>query len=299
MLIFSITNRCNLHCQGCYHQALRDITKAELSEEKLHQVIAEAGDLGISFIVLTGGEPLVRPDILKITREFPEIIFLMFTNGLLITDEMITHFKSQKNIVPIFSLEGYEQDTDGRRGSGVYQRLQRVIEKIKKQDVFFGVSLTVTRTNFKTLTDPDFVDSLTKLGCKLLLFAEYTPVKAGTNEWVITTEQRNKLSASMNAFRSQYSALFISVPGDERDFGGCLSAGRGFIHISAEGDVEPCPFAPYSDSSVREQSLKEALQSKLLRTIRENDDLGGEADGSCALFARREWAQSLLAKENK
>jgi MoaA/NifB/PqqE/SkfB family radical SAM enzyme len=299
IMIFSITNRCNLHCKGCYHQALRDITKAEMSEEKLRSVISEAHDLGVSFMVLAGGEPLVRRDIISITRDFPDIIFLMFTNGLLITDEMVEQFKAQKNIVPLISLEGSEENTDGRRGAGVYERLQGTIEKIKKQDVFFGTSLTLTRSNFDTITDDQFIRNLTNLGCKMLLFVEYSPVQPGTEDWVITDEQRNKLAVIMEAFRKKYSALFVSVPGDEKDFGGCLSAGRGFVHISAEGDVEPCPFAPYSDANLRDHTLQEALKSNFLRAIRENDDLGKETGGSCALFAKSEWVKSLLANPEK
>jgi MoaA/NifB/PqqE/SkfB family radical SAM enzyme len=123
-MIFSITNRCNLHCKGCYHQTLRDVAKPEMGEEKLRSVMAEAQDLGVSFMVLAGGEPLVRQDILKITRDFPDIIFFIFTNGLLITDEMVSQFKAQRNIVPLISQEGHETDTDGRRGEGVYESLQ-------------------------------------------------------------------------------------------------------------------------------------------------------------------------------
>ena len=295
MMIISITNRCNLRCKGCFHQALRDVTKPEMSEEKLNKVIGEARDLGVSFMVLAGGEPLVRDDILAITRGYPEVIFLMFTNGLLITEQMAAQFKKQKNIVPILSIEGYEEDTDGRRGNGVYRRLLETIEKLKKQGVFFGTSITLTRSNFDTVTHPEFVSDITKLGCKMLLFAEYTPVKPGTEQWVITDEQRSQLAGMMKSFRSQYSALFVSVPGDEKDFGGCLSAGRGFVHISAEGDVEPCPFAPYSDTNIRDSSLKEALQSNFLRSIRENDELGKETGGSCALFAKRQWVQAQLS----
>jgi MoaA/NifB/PqqE/SkfB family radical SAM enzyme len=294
MMIVSITNRCNLHCQGCYHQAIRDVTKPEMSEGKLRSLISEARDLGVAMIVLAGGEPLVRRDILDITRDFPEIIFLMFTNGLLITDEMISRFKLQKNIVPLISMEGYSEDTDERRGTGVYSKLKNIIEKLRKQDIFFGTSLTLTRSNFKTITDDKFIQDLTSCGCKLVLVAEYTPIKPDTEDWVITDAQRAELARAMDSFKARYSALFVSVPGDEKDFGGCLSAGRGFIHISAEGDVEPCPFAPYSDTNVREHSLKEALQSGLLKAIRENDDLGKESGGSCALFSKRAWVQSLL-----
>jgi MoaA/NifB/PqqE/SkfB family radical SAM enzyme len=299
IMILSITNRCNLHCKGCYHQALRDVSKAEMSEEKLRSVIGEGRDLGVSFMVLAGGEPLVRKDILDITRDFPDVIFLMFTNGLLITDEMIERFKAQKNIVPLISIEGYDRDTDSRRGNGVYERLQGIVNRLKKQDVFFGVSITVTRSNFPVVTDDSFVGNLNDLGCKFLLFAEYTPVNEVSADWVITDEQRINLNSIMSNFRDRYAALFISVPGDEKDFGGCLAAGRGFVHISAEGDLEPCPFAPYSDTNLREMSLKEALQSRFLKAIRESKDHAPETGGSCALWAKREWVKSLLAAKNE
>ncbi len=299
IMIVSITNRCNLHCKGCYHQAMRDVTKAEMSEEKLRGVIAEARDLGVSTIVLAGGEPLVRKDILDITRDFPEIIFLMFTNGLMIDDEKVARFRQQKNIVPLISMEGHAAETDGRRGEGVYSHLQGTIEKLKKGDVFFGTSLTLTRDNFPTITDDGFIRDLTSSGCKFVLVAEYTPIKPDTEDWVISAGQREELASKMESFKARYSALFVSVPGDEKDFGGCLSAGRGFIHISAEGDVEPCPFAPYSDTNIREHSLQEALQSRLLKAIRENAELGKESGGSCALFAQRAWVQELLANPDK
>ena len=114
---------------------------------------------------------------------------------------------------------------------------------------------------------------------------------------MITDTQRIRLAHLTKEYHDRYSALFISVPGDEKEFGGCLSAGRGFIHISAEGDVEPCPFAPYSDVNLNDKSLQEALQSPLLKAIRENDE-GLETSGSCALFAKKEWLQSLISTAN-
>jgi MoaA/NifB/PqqE/SkfB family radical SAM enzyme len=298
IMIISITNRCNLHCKGCYHQTIRHNPGADMSEQKLRRVFSEARDLGVSTIVLAGGEPMVREDILDITRDFPEILFLMFTNGLLISEEKAARFKLQKNIVPLISLEGRSDHTDQRRGEGVYSRLQSTIDLLNKHQVFFGTSLTLTRQNFTDITDEQFISDLTSSGCKFVLIAEYTPIQPDTENWVITEEQRELLGRSICSFRKKYSALFVSVPGDEKDFGGCLSAGRGFIHISAEGDVEPCPFAPYSDTNIRDHSLKEALQSGLLKAIRENENLGKENGGGCALFAQREWVQSLLTKNS-
>jgi len=118
IVIFSITNRCNLHCKGCYSWALQRSSDEEMSDEKLFDVLGEAKELGISFFVVAGGEPFLRPEFIEMTNSFPQIIFLIFTNGLLIGPEMVRKLKKQKNVVPVVSLEGYEEDTDRRRGEG-------------------------------------------------------------------------------------------------------------------------------------------------------------------------------------
>jgi MoaA/NifB/PqqE/SkfB family radical SAM enzyme len=176
----------------------------------------------------------------------------------------------------------------------VYEHLQRIIEKIKSIGLFWSVSLTVTRSNFVTVTDKQFVKNLVGLGCKLFFFVEYTPITEDTEDWVLTDEQRGTLSTIRDTLRSQFPALFITVPGDEEEIGGCLSSGKGFIHINAQGDVEPCPFAPYSDTNLRDMSLKDALQSEFLKKIRENHGRLSETEGGCALWVEREWVRSLL-----
>jgi MoaA/NifB/PqqE/SkfB family radical SAM enzyme len=265
-----------------------------MSEDKLRSVIAEAKELGISFIVIGGGEPLVRSEIQGIIKDFPEIIFLVFTNGLLIDEKLSTKLKEQKNLVPVISLEGYEEDTDQRRGKGVYERLQGVIKKIKGKGIFWATSLTVTNSNFATVTDEQFIGKLVDQGCKLFFFVEYSPIREGTENWVLSKEQRANVTQIRDSLRSKFPALFIAIPGDEEEVGGCLSAGRGFVHISAEGDVEPCPFAPYSDANLRELSLKDALQSDFLKAIRKNRGQLSETEGGCALWEKRDWVRSLL-----
>ncbi|MGE5485689.1 MAG: hypothetical protein ACM3X4_11810 [Ignavibacteriales bacterium] len=118
-------------------------------------------------------------------------------------------------------------------------------------------------------------------------------MKEGTDDWVLTPEQRSRLLDLTRRFRSRLPGLFIAFPGDEAELGGCLAAGRGFAHISPEGHLEPCPFTPYSDTSLTGASLKEALQSGLLRTIRENHERLSETEGGCALWRNRDWLRSL------
>ncbi len=294
IMIFSVTNRCNLHCKGCYHQALGRSSHPEMSEEKMAEVVVEAKELGISFVVVAGGEPLLREKLIDITMRTPEIIFLVFTNGLLLDDELLARLDGQRNLVPVISLEGYAAQTDARRGEGVHQRVLDVVRRLNDRGMFWSISLTVTRSNVETVTDREFIRQFIDLGCKLLFFLEYTPIAEGTEEWVLTDSQRDELLRRRDSLRSEFSALFIAVPGDEEDVGGCLAAGRGFVHVSAEGDVEPCPFAPYSDANLRDSSLKDALQSHFLKSIRDNRESLSDTEGGCALWIEREWVRSLL-----
>jgi MoaA/NifB/PqqE/SkfB family radical SAM enzyme len=150
----------------------------------------------------------------------------------------------------------------------------------------------MTNTNFDEVTDEKFIKQLVDSGCKFFMLVEYTPVTAGTKDWVLSEEQKAKVISIRNLFRKKYSALFIALPWDEDEIGGCLSAGRGFVHISADGNVEPCPFISYSDTNLKDIPLKDALQSKMLRTIREKHGELKEIKG-CALWEKREWVQSL------
>jgi MoaA/NifB/PqqE/SkfB family radical SAM enzyme len=294
IIILSITQRCNLSCQGCYAQALHEMPENELSPQRLLRLFEEASELGVSFFVVAGGEPFLRPELLEIAARFPNIIFLVFTNGLLIDAAMVARLKRLPNVVPLISLEGGERETDERRGNGVFQSLMGTMAALRRENVFFGTSLTLTHDNFTTLTDDVFIGSLFREGIRAFFLVEYTPVSAGTEHLVVGPEQRQMLKEKIMHFRKKIPALFISLPQDEEEAGGCLAAGRGFIHISAQGAVEPCPFSPFSDSNIREQSLQEALDSKLLKTLRQMPGELHETGGGCILWQKREWVKTLL-----
>ncbi|MBN2028756.1 radical SAM protein [bacterium] len=298
IIIFSVTNECNLKCQGCYAQSFHQKTDHELSDDEVRNIVEQSKELGVSFFVIAGGEPFLRSKILDIMKDFPEMIFLVFTNGVLIDNDMIDQFKKYKNVVPLISLEGDGLDTDRRRGEGTYKKIENIMAQMDKKGIFFGTSLTLTRQSFSTIMNRSYIQNLIKAGSKFLLYIDYTPTQEGTEDWVLTDEQRNKVMDLMKFFRLNYPALFIAVPWDEVDVGGCLSAGRGFIHINAEGDVEPCPFAPFSDINLKYVSLKEALRSEFLSALRQIPELSRYTGGGCALWKNREKVVSVLRQSS-
>lgn len=133
-------------------------------------------------------------------------------------------------------------------------------------------------------------------GCRLFFFIEYVPFDSSTKELTLSAFQREQLDITLQRFRKNYKGLFIAFPGDEKDFGGCLAAGRGFIHINAAGAVEACPFAPYSDANLSDNSLENALNSPLLHKIRGLHGILKDHQGGCELFDNKEIVEKALNK---
>lgn len=293
-LIVSVTSQCNLKCQGCYDKMRKHDPSKQLSSERLDALLTEAEELGISVVLLAGGEPLLRQDLFTVTKKHSRIVFPVFTNGMYLQGNMLETFVRQPQLIPVISIEGNAERTDRRRGSGVYAQFLKTTDTLQRRGMFFGISITLTSANFDECTDMQFLASIVATGCKLIFFIEYIPVQEKSENLVLTKEQKNKLPEIMKTLRATFSALFIDFPGDEEKFGGCLAAGRGFVHISAEGSVEPCPFSPYSDAAVTSGSLKEALRSKFLQTIRDNHHRLTETQSGCALWENQDWVKSIL-----
>ena len=292
--IFSITNRCNLNCKGCYANAQnRDFTK-ELEDNKIKEIFLEAMELGVSIIMLAGGEPLLRKNVLRFAGEMKNILFPVFTNSTLINSEMVKFFKKNKNVIPILSIEGYQEQTDRRRGSGVFNRVLQVADKLNHNNIHFGTSLTLTSENYETLLNDEFIRDIVNQGSKLNFFVEFVPQNNDQMGLCLSPSQKAKLSQKLMNYENEYGGIFSALPGNEEQYGGCLAAGRGFVHISSEGNVEPCPFTPYSDCSLSEISLKEALQSGFLKKLQNNHDRLTESKGGCTLWENREWVKKQL-----
>jgi len=286
VMIANITSRCNLTCAGCYMHGRNEKPAAEMSEEILASVASQAAELGVSTIVIAGGKPLVRQDeILSIAKAHPRILFPVFANGLLIDEALAEKIARHRNIVPVISFEGFREDTDRRRGTGVCDRLLATCARLKSRNIFFGCSVTTTQKNFGRVTDEAFIRQMLDTGTRVCTFVEYVPMKPGTEHLVLAQERKNEGQAVMAESNRKFPALFISFTGDEDAYGGCLAAGRGFVHLSPSGDLEPCLAAPMSDTNLSSVPLKDAFASRLFARLRENPETLTESKGGCALRA--------------
>ncbi|MBR1854588.1 MAG: radical SAM protein [Lachnospiraceae bacterium] len=300
-LIASITSKCNLHCAGCYsrcnHATVDSAPVSQLADREWAKIFEEADELGISFILLAGGEPMLRRGVIEAAGEKQNILFPIFTNGTFMDEPYFELFDRCRNLIPIMSIEGEREVTDSRRGAGVYDKLMDNMDEFHKRGLIFGGSVTVTTQNIKDVSSEAFLSKLAERGCKAVIFVEFVPVTEEAAELAPGEAEREYLQREIRRLRKDGPEMvYISFPGDEKSSGGCVAAGRGFFHINSHGGAEPCPFSPYSDTNVRDASLRDALNSQLFVALRDGGYLLEDHAGGCILYEKREQVEALLAK---
>ena len=299
-LIASITSSCNLHCAGCYSRCNNATVDSapvrQLTGEEWLKIFREADDLGISFILLAGGEPMIRRDIIEAAGKMQNIIFPIFTNGTFLDERYFRLLNERRNLVPVLSIEGGREITNQRRGEGIYETVTANMVAFREKGLIFGASITVTTENVEEVTSREFLDSLIEKGCKLVIYVEFVPVTEEARHLAPGEKERAYMESAMESLRSHYDeAVLLSFPGDELAMGGCMAAGREFFHINSHGGAEPCPFSPYSDINVKDTSLRDAITSSLFHQLQEQGILSGEHVGGCVLYEKRDQVAAIAS----
>ncbi len=288
-------------------------------------VLSDASELGVFGYILAGGEPFLMPGLLDMCGEFRDRFFLALTNGTAMTDDDYRRLKKLGNVIVIVSVEGGRELTDIRRGAGVFDQAMECLSRVRKAGVMSGISVTVNRMNYQHWMEPANLDVFLERGIRLGVFIEYIPLTPGSGgdcaplglaagacgcvgddeggipDWasendhalMLTPPERKAFRARMVEYRRTKPTYIIHSPGDEEVFGGCVSAGRGFAHVTPAGDLTPCPISDIATHNLTREPVRAALASPLFTMIRANEHLL-ETDGMpCALFAHPEEVDKL------
>ena len=253
-ILLDPTSACNLHCTGCW--AAEYGNKLNLTYDEIDDIIRQGKELGVYMYIYTGGEPLVRKkDLIRLCEKHNDCIFLSFTNATLIDEDFANDMLRVGNFVPAISLEGFETATDGRRGNGVYQKVIRAINLLREKKLVFGISACYTSANFASITSEEFYDSLIDLGAYFIWYFHYMPVgNDAAPELLPTPEQRRETYERIRRYRATKPLFAMDFQNDAEFVGGCIAGGRRYLHINANGDIDPCVFIHYSDSNIREKN---------------------------------------------
>jgi MoaA/NifB/PqqE/SkfB family radical SAM enzyme len=280
-LTISPTQKCNLLCQGCYAMS-SSANRATLPHEIFCRILRDKKEQwGSHLTIISGGEPLMYESdgkgLLDAAREFSDCYFMFYTNGTLIDDEMASRMADLGNISPAISIEGWEQETDARRGKGVYKKIERALDALRKHGLVFGVSMTANRNNAEVLLSDKFVDYLfDEKGAIYAWIFHYMPIgRSSTIEMMVTPEQRRWMLQKESELMFQKKRFLIDFWNGGPLSAGCISAGRtgGYFYIDWNGNISPCVFFPYYVDNIFDvyksnRTLSSVLSNPLFQSIR-------------------------------
>jgi MoaA/NifB/PqqE/SkfB family radical SAM enzyme len=283
-ILLDPTSACNLHCTGCW--AAEYGNKLNLDFETLDDIVRQGKELGTFMYIFSGGEPLVRKDdIIRLCEKHDDCEFLAFTNGTLIDEKFADELLRVKNFIPAISIEGYEEETDFRRGAGTFQAVVKAMGILKEKKLPFGASLCYTRKNAETIGSEEYFDYLIGLGCKFAWLFTYMPVGVdAVTDLISTAEQRKYMYEQVRKFRGTKPLFTMDFWNDGEYVNGCIAGGRQYLHINANGDIEPCAFIHYADSNIKEKTLLQAYQSPLFMQYRANQPFNHNQLRPCPLL---------------
>lgn len=283
-ILFDPTSACNKHCVGCW--AAEYGNKLNLTYEEMSSIVSQGKALGTYFYLMTGGEPLVRKaDIIRLCEEHNDCVFSAFSNASLVDEAFADEMLRVKNFVPAFSIEGFGEATDSRRGEGTYEDVLRAMKILKDRKLPFGISCCYTEANYKVIGSEEYFDKMIEMGAKFAWFFTYMPVgKAAVPELMVSAEGREFMYHQIREFRKTKSIFTADFWNDGEYVGGCIAGARAYCHINANGDIEPCAFIHYSDSNIREKTLLEAYQSPLFMGYRRNQPFNNNLLRPCPVL---------------
>ncbi|MDY6826919.1 MAG: radical SAM protein [Bacillota bacterium] len=282
-ILIDPTSNCNLSCKGCWAGAYKKHDSLSLNE--MNRLVSEAKELGIYFIVLSGGEPFMWPHLEELCRNHPDVAFMVYTNGTLIDENAAGWMRSAGNISPAISIEGWRETTDDRRGTGVFDKIIRGMGNLKAKGVPFGFSVTATRDNCEEISSEEFIDFLIEKGAFYGWTFHYIPIGRNPDfSMRITPGQRAEMVYRIREIRKTKPIQVVDFWNDGHLTGGCIAGGRRYFHITANGNVEPCAFVHFAVDTIYGKSLQDILANPLFAAYQSRQPFSNNLLRPCPLI---------------
>ena len=267
-MTFAVTYRCQCKCVHCSASSHLRKDIPELTTEEAKKLIDESQKLGVTILAFTGGEPLLREDIFELISYVNKrkALPIMFTNGLLLTDENVEKLVDAGLYSIFVSIDSPSPEEHNRlRGMpGVFETAVNGLQKLKSKGVFVGLSSYATRSATVKGMYKKMYQLSKKLGTKNLMLFDGVPPAYNLKDTseILTQEQREEIrNYCAEIFKEKKIPPFSYQSWIETSMQsylggmGCLAANIQY-YVSAYGDVAPCDFTPLSFGNIRTEPLK-------------------------------------------
>ncbi len=273
---------CNLKCRGCYASSA-PCDLPSLSADTFQWVIDQKREhWGSWFTVVSGGEPFLwrdkEVDLIEIAFRNPDQYFLVYTNGTLIDKRTAERLAEAGNITLAISVEGFEKETDYRRGKGTFERILKAFENLRNNGVPFGISTTAVPENAELLISDEMIEFFfDEQGALYQWLFQYMPIGRGidTAKQVSPEVRRRMWIREQELIYDRH--LFLADFWNGGPFSsGCIAGGRegGYLYIDWNGNIYPCVFVPYWKDNIHDlisakRPLSDAIFSDLFTGVRD------------------------------
>ena len=297
-ILMDPTSACNLKCTGCWAAEYKKTDS--MSFDTLDRIINEGKEIGIYMYIFSGGEPLVRKDdLIKLAEKHNDCSFLSFTNATLVDEAFAKKLGELGNFGLAISVEGFEKETDMRRGNGTFQKVMHAMDLLKKEGVVFGFSTCYHKYNTDAVGSEEYLDLMIDKGCTFGWYFTYIPIgKDAVTDLIATPEQREYMYYQVRKFRTEKPIFVMDFWNDGEYVNGCIAGGKNYLHINSNGDVEPCAFIHYSNVNIKDVSLIEALQSPLFKQYKKNQPFNENHLRPCPLLDNPEKLRQMVKASN-
>ena len=171
------------------------------------------------------------------------------------------------------------------------------MEILKAHKLPFGTSCCYTSANLDSISSEEFVDQLVEWGAKFAWYFHYMPVgNDAAPELMPSPEQRERMYERIRAYRKTKPLFLIDFQNDGEYVGGCIAGGRRYLHINANGDVDPCVFVHYSDCNIREKSLLDCLRSPMFMAYHDGQPFNGNHLKPCPMLENPDKLREMVAR---
>ena len=299
-ILLDPTSACNLHCKGCW--AADYGNRLNLSYEDIDSIIEQGKELGVYMYIYTGGEPLVcKDDLIRLCEKHDDCIFLCFTNATLIDEQFCQDLLRVKNFIPAISQEGSKETTDFRRSVGVsysvYDKMEHAMNLLKENGLPFGISCCYTSENYEAVSSPEYIDQLIDWGALFVWYFHYMPVGSDANiELMVTPEQREAMYHKVREYRVTKAIFPMDFQNDGQYVQGCIAGGRRYLHINANGDMDPCVFIHFSDTNIHEHTLLEGLQAPLFMAYHDGQPFNDNMLRPCPMLENPQALRDMIKR---
>jgi MoaA/NifB/PqqE/SkfB family radical SAM enzyme len=211
-----------------------------------------------------------KKEILELVEKHNKLTFGMFTNGTLIDEEFAAEMARLGNFNAFISIEGFREETDMRRGIGVYDKVMSAMDLLNKYNIGFGFSACYHARNYRTIASDEFLDFMREKGAWFGWLFNYMPIGSDSDlSLCCSADQRAYVMKKIDDYQKRNRFMAIDFANSGHKSIGCVGAGNDYAHINANGDLEPCAFCHYSDVNINDVPLEEALRSQFFKKFRQ------------------------------